>query len=189
MTDNLYATDVSDAVWGTARAAFAESIAWWPALHTTDMRVVINAVFYLLRTGCQWRLLPREFPAWGTVYHCFGTWKNTGVWTCLQREIYGLRRRKAGRSACPAVVIVDGQSIKTTERGGVRGFDAHKRVKGRKPHILVDTLGLPIACRVEPANTSDRRAASLLLGQLAAFMSRIGDNGANAWEHAWEQWT
>jgi putative transposase len=73
-------------------------------------------------------------------------WKNSGVWTCLQREIYEEARRKAGRSACPSVVIMDGQSVKTTERGGVRGFDAHKRVKGRKRRILVDTLGLPIAC-------------------------------------------
>ena len=140
---------------------------------TTDIRAVINAIFYLLRTGCQWRLLPREFPAWGTVYHYFRMWKNSGVWTCLQREIYEQTRRKAGRSACPSVVIMDGQSVKTTERGGVRGFDGHKRVKGRKRHILVDTLGLPIACRVEPANVSDRRAASLLLAGLGPLFPDI----------------
>jgi hypothetical protein len=73
-------------------------------------------------------------------------------------------RVQAGRAACPSVVIMDSQSVKTAERGGVRGFDAHKRVKGRKRHILVDTCGLLIACRVEPADISDRRAASLLLG-------------------------
>jgi hypothetical protein len=77
-------------------------------------------------------------------------------------SIYEQTRRKAGRSTCPAVVIMDGPSVKTTERGGVRGFDAHKHVKGHKRHILVDTLGLTIACRVEPANISDRRAGSLL---------------------------
>jgi putative transposase len=66
------------------------------------IRAVINATFYLLRTGCEWRLLPREFPAWGTVYHYFRMWKNSGVWTCLQREIYEGARRKAGRSACPS---------------------------------------------------------------------------------------
>jgi putative transposase len=134
---------------------------------------VINAIFYLMRTGCQWRLLPREFPAWGTVYHYFRMWKNSGVWTCLQRALYEQTRREAGRSACPSVVIMDGQSIKTTERGGVRGFDGHKRVKGRKRHILVDTLGLPIACRVEPANISDRRAADLLLGGLSPLFPDI----------------
>ena len=74
---------------------------------------------------------------------------------------------------CPSVVIMDGQSVKTTERGGVRGFDGHKRVKGRKRHILVDTLGLPIACRVEPANISDRRAGSLLLSGLGPLLPDI----------------
>ena len=87
--------------------------------------------------------------------------------------MYEQVRKEAGRSACPSVVIMDGQSVKTTERGGVRGFDAHKRIKGRKRHILVDTLGLPIAVRVEPANISDRRAASLLLGGLSPLFPGI----------------
>jgi len=107
------------------------------------------------------------------VYHYFRTWKNAGVWTCLQRALYEQTRKDAGRSACPSVVIMDGQSVKTTERGGVRGFDAHKCVKGRKRHILVDILGLPVACRVEPANISDRRAASLLLGGLGPLFPGI----------------
>jgi putative transposase len=168
---NHYATDVSDAAWALL-APLLPPARPGGRRRTTNIRAVINAIFYLLRTGCQWRLLPREFPAWGTVYHYFRMWKNSGVWTCLQREIYEEARRKAGRSACPSVVIMDGQSAKTTERGGVRGFDAHKRVKGRKRHILVDTLGLPIACRVEPANISDRRVASLLLGWLRSVVSR-----------------
>jgi Transposase DDE domain len=83
--------------------------------------------------------------------------------------LYEHARRHAGRAACPSVVIMDGQSVKTTERGGARGFDAHKRVKGRKRHILVDTLGLLVANRVEPADTSDRRAGALLLGGLSAL--------------------
>src|SRR4030095_11335163 len=78
----------------------------------------------------------------GTVYHYFRNWKNAGVWARLRRTMYKRVRKHAGRSACPSVVIMDGQSVKTTERGGVRGFDAHKRVKGRKRHILVDTLGI-----------------------------------------------
>ena len=81
--------------------------------------------------------------------------------------------RQADRAACPSVVIMDGQSVKTTERGGIRGFDAHKRVKGRKRHILVDTLGLLIACRVEPADISDRKAAALLLGGLRPLFPNI----------------
>jgi len=121
---------------------------------TTDIRAVINAIFYLLRTGCQWRFFRGSFQRGAPWYHYFRMWKNSGVWTCLQREIYEEVRRKAGRSACPSVVIMDGPSVKTTERGGVRGFDAHKRVKGRKRHILVDTLGLPIACREQKGGCS-----------------------------------
>jgi putative transposase len=170
--DNQYATDLTDAAWALL-APLLPAARPGGRPRTTEIRNVVNAIFYLLRTGCQWRLLPRELPAWGTVYHYFRMWRNSGVWTCLQRVIYEQTRRKAGRSVCPSVVIMDGQSVKTTERGGVRGFDGHKRVKGRKRHILVDTLGLPIACRVEPANISDRRAGSLLLSGLGPLFPNI----------------
>ena len=95
------------------------------------------------------------------------------MWVHLHRALYEQARRYAGRAACPSVVIMDGQSVKTTERGGVRGFDACKRVKGRKRHILVDTFGLLVTNRVEPADTSDRRAGTLLLGGLRALFPRI----------------
>src|SRR6266403_2592592 len=121
------------------------------------------------------RLLPREFPPCGTVYHYFQAWQTSGVWVHLHRVLYEQARRHAGRAACPSVVIMDGQSVKTTERGGARGFDAHKRVKGRKRHILVDTLGLLVASRVEPADTSDRRAGALLLGGLKCVVSEDPD--------------
>jgi transposase len=95
-----------------------------------------------------------------------GMWRAQGVWTRLQWALHKRVRMAAGRAECPTVVIMEGQSAKTTERGGTRGFDGHKRVKGRKRHILVDTLGLPIASRVEPANISDRKAGHRLLGGL-----------------------
>ena len=179
MPNTHYDTNLSDAAWELVAPLLP------PALpggrpRTTDVRAVVDAIFYLLRTGCQWRLLPREFPAWGTVYHYFRTWKNAGVWASLQSEIYEQTRLAAGRNPCPSVVIMDGQSVKTTERGGVRGFDGHKRVKGRKRHILVDMLGLPIANRVEPANISDRRAARRLLAGLSALFPRIGTVLADA---------
>jgi putative transposase len=97
-----------------------------------DVRAVVNAIFYLLRTGCQWRLLPREFPPWPTVYYYFRRWEQKSVWLMLLRSLYPFARLKAGRRATPSVAIMDGQSVKTTEKGGVRGFDAHKRIRGRK---------------------------------------------------------
>src|SRR4051794_25947567 len=140
---------------------------------TTNLRAGLNAIFYLLRTGRQWRLRPRAFPARSTVYHYLSTWRTRGAWTKLQWALHKRVRVAAGRAECPTVVIMDGQSVKSTERGGPRGFDGHKRVKGRKRHILVDTLGLPIASRVEPANTSDRKAGSLLLSGLGPLFPNI----------------
>src|SRR3954470_16198221 len=139
---------------------------------STDLRGVVNAIFYLLRTGCQWRLLPRCFPPWGTVYHYFRLWLGKGVWVRLHRAVYTRARLAAGRNACPSVVIMDGQSVKTTELGGSRGFDAHKRVKGRKRHILVDTLGLLVTSRCEPAGISDRRAGERLVCGFGAALAQ-----------------
>ena len=170
--NQLYDTDLNDDAWALIAPLFPPARPGGRP-RSTNIRAVLNAIFYLLRTGCQWRLLPREFPAWGTVYHYFRSWENAGIWTFVQRSVYEESRLKAGRHACPSVVIMDSQSVKTTERGGVRGFDAHKRVKGRKRHILVDTSGLPIACRVEPANTPDRKSASLLLGGLGPLFPNI----------------
>ena len=103
-----------------------------------------------------------------------------GVWVLLHRALYPLARLAAGRKPEPTLAIMDGQSVKTTERGGVRGFDGHKRVKGRKRHILVDILGLPITNRVGPANTSDHRAGSRLLAGLAPLWPTIRNVVADA---------
>jgi putative transposase len=167
-----YDTDVSDAVW----AIIEEDLP--PAKpggrpRSTDLREVINAIFYLIRSGCQWRLLPRCFPPWSTVHHYFRAWDRAGVWARLHRAVFKLARAAAGRNDCPTVVIMDGQSVKTTERGGCRGFDGHKRIKGRKRHILVDTLGLLVASRVEPAGMSDRHAGERLVYGLAPLWPDI----------------
>jgi putative transposase len=167
-----YDTDVCDAVWAMIEPHLLPAKPGGRP-RSTDVRAVINAIFYLLRTGCQWRLLPRCFPPWSTVHHYFRAWDRAGVWVGLHRAVYRLARAAAARDTCPTVVIMDGQSVKTTERGGSRGFDAHKIVKGRKRHILVDTLGLLVATRVEPAGMSDRRAGERLVYGLAPLWPKI----------------
>lgn len=147
-------TDLNDAQWAIAAPPLPLAKPGGRP-RTTCLRGVLDAVFYLLRAGCQWRLLPRCFPPWGTVYHYFRLWRRTGVWVRLHRAVCASARAAAGRPPCPSLVIMDGQSVRTTERGGTRGFNGHKLVRGRKRHILVDTLGLPIASRVEPANMPD----------------------------------
>ena len=127
---------------------------------------------YLLRTGANGDCCRANFHRVARSIITFKPGK-TPVCVHLHRVHYEQARRHAGWAACPSVVIMDGQSVKTTERGGARGFDTHKRVKGRKRHLLVDTLGLLVANRVEPADTSDRRAVALLLGGLSALFPRI----------------
>src|SRR3712207_1921640 len=167
-----YGTGLSDAAWALV-APLLPPAKPGGRPRTTDLRAVLDAILYLLRTGCQWRLLPRDFPPWSTVHHYFRTWRNAGVWVRLHRALYARARAAAGRAPCPTLVIMDGQSVKTTERGGVGGFDGHKRVKGRKRHIWVDTLGRLSANRVDPAGVSDRGAGARLLAGLAPLWPGI----------------
>ncbi len=132
--DKLYDTDLTDAAWALI-APMLPATRPGGRPRKINIRAVLNAIFYLLRTGCQWRLLPREFPGWSTVYHYFQAWKDAGVWTCIQRSMYQQARRQAGRGACPSVVIMDGQSVKTTERrrhSGIRCAQACQRTQA--PH-------------------------------------------------------
>src|SRR5271167_2394129 len=126
MSTRCYDTDLNDAAWAWI-APYLPAARSGGRPRATDLRAVLNAIFYLLRTGCQWRLLPREFPRPGTVYHYFRAWKDAGVLAELQRALYEQARLSRGCLPCPSVVILDSQSAKTTERGGARGFDGHKR--------------------------------------------------------------
>jgi len=117
MSTRCYDTDLNDAAWAWI-APYLPAARPGGRSRTTDLRAVLNAIFYLLRTGCQWRLLPREFPRPGTVYHYFRAWKDAGVLAELQRALHEQARLSRGRLPCPSVVILDSQSVKTTERGG-----------------------------------------------------------------------
>ena len=151
MLDGRYETGLTDGAWELIKPLLPAA-RYGGRPRTADVRAVVNAIFYLLRTGCQWRLLPHQFPPWGTVYYYFRYWRalESGC-DCTAP----FTSRRVWQPAGHRVRVWSSRTVnplKTTERGGTRGFDGHKRVKGRKRHILVDTLGLPVANRVEPVS-------------------------------------
>jgi putative transposase len=160
-----YPSDLSDVQWAVVEP-------WIPAPRPggrprkTDMREVVNAIFYLTREGCSWRALPHDFPPWKTVYNYFEEWKRDGTWDCFLTALRLRVRRAAGRDPDPRVACIDSQSVKTALGGQEVGTDGGKKVRGRKRHIVVDTLGLLLGVLVTAANVDDARAAQ----QLFAWM-------------------
>ena len=128
-----------------------------------DLREVLNAILYLVRTGCQWRLLPKDFPPWSTVHTWYRRWRRDGTWEAVNEALRQQVRRAAGRHPSPTSSAVDSQSVKTAGQGGERGYDAGKRVSGRKRHIWVDSMGLLLAVLVTAADAHDAKAACDLL--------------------------
>jgi transposase len=139
----------------------------------TDFRIIIDALFYMIRVGCPWRLLPKDFPPFTTVQNRFYAWRDCGLWPQIIGVLVMAAREAEGREPSPTAVVVDSQSVKTTEAGGPRGFDAGKKIKGRKRHIAVDTLGLPIECQVTAASVQDRDALAPMLGEVHRKSPRV----------------
>ena len=135
---------------------------------TTDMRRFLDSLFYVLRTGCQWRHLPPPpaFLPWTTVYGYFRAFLNAGVWEAMRHHLVVMLRESAGRDPSPTAAVIDSQSVKTTESGGPRGYDAAKKVTGRKRHIAVDTQGLLLGVVVHAASIQDADGAGGLLGRI-----------------------
>jgi putative transposase len=159
-----YPTDLKYSEWQQIEQYFPPSKRGRP--RKWEMWLIIDAILYVTRTGCQWRMLPTNFPPWQTVYGYYRRWTRNGLWEQINAELVQQARQRAGRHLQPSAASIDSQSVKTSEGGEARGVDVHKQTNGRKRHIVVDTLGLLLIVVVHSAGLQDAAGGKLVLQAL-----------------------
>src|SRR5947207_14205931 len=175
-----YPSDLTDAEWEILEP-FIPEVSEEATVETISRREIVNGILYVLRSGCPWRLMPHDLPAWGTVYYYFRTWRIAGIWDKAMHALRKQMRQKQGRDQEPSAAVIDSQSIKTSAvRGPEKGFDMGKKIWGRKRHALVDTQGNLMEIKVTGAQASDLaggiKLLELLWGRFPKLQLLWGDS-------------
>lgn len=168
-----YQTDLSDEEWIKIEPHVPKRKTKRGRKREHSFREILNAIFYVMRSGIEWRMLPHDFPPWQTIYYYFRLWRRNGIWDNINAALRTELRIASGRNPEPSAAVLDSQSIKTTETPGVRGDDAGKKVNGRKRHIIVDTMGLLLIVFVHAANIQDRDGARQVFEKIREKFPRL----------------